>query len=327
MTLQQLRVLVAVVEEGSFTRGAQAVYMTQSAASQHVRSLEQALGVVLLERTGGTVLPTSAGNGLVRYAREILRTAADAERFVGALRQGRGGRLVLGAGGSAVALVPLLVAALRAAAPEVEVALRVGPRGELEEGAARGTLDVAALSGPARRAGLETAPLCADSLVLVAAPGTALLPAAALAPVPLSRVAEQPLIAPPASSRSWRLVSRWAEGQGVELRPAMRLDGPETIKRAVEAGLGVAFLSSWVVEREVTLGTLRLVPVAPDVPLRRYELAYRAGRELQGPLAALLRVAPAYFRRRLPPGTNTGEGVPGAEVQTGAPDGWPGRVA
>jgi DNA-binding transcriptional LysR family regulator len=288
MTLQQLRVLVAVVEEGSFTRGAQAVYMTQSAASQHVRSLEQALGVVLLERTGSAVLPTSAGSGLVRYAREILRTAADAERFVGAMRQGRGGRLALGAGGSAVSLVPQLVAALRAAAPEVEVALRVAPRGDLEEGAARGTLDVAALSGPARRPGLETAPLCADTLVLVAAPGTALLPAAALAPVPLSRVAEQPLIAPPASSRSWRLVSRWAEGQGVVLRPS-----------------------------------LRLVPVAPDVPLRRYELAYRAGRELQGPLAALLRVAPAYFRRRLPPGTNTGEGVPGAEEQIGAP----GRVA
>jgi DNA-binding transcriptional LysR family regulator len=109
----------------------------------------------------------------------------------------------------------------------------------------------------------------------------------------------------------------------VELRPALRLDGPETIKRAVEAGLGVAFLSSWVVEREVTLGTLRLVPVSPDVPLRRYELAYRAGRDLQGPLASLLRVAPAYFRRRLPPGTGMGEGVPGAEEQIGVP----GRVA
>jgi LysR family transcriptional regulator, low CO2-responsive transcriptional regulator len=325
MTLQQLRVLVAVVEEGSFTRGAQAVYMTQSAASQHVRSLEQALGVVLLERTGSAVLPTSAGSGLVRYAQEILRTAADAERFVGAMRQGRGGRLALGAGGSAVSLVPQLVAALRAAAPEVEVALRVAPRGDLEEGAARGTLDVVALSGPARRPGLDTAPLCADSLVLVAAPGTALLPAAALAPVPLSRVAEQPLIAPQAPAHSWRLVRGWAEAEGVELRPSLRLEGPESIKRAVEAGLGVAFLSSWVVEREVTLGTLRIVPVVPDVPCRRYELAHRAGREVQGPLATLLRVAPSYLRRRLPPGTM--EGPPGADGEAAGWAGAPGRVA
>ena len=89
MTLQQLRVLVAVVEEGSFTRGAQAVYMTQSAASQHVRSLEQALGVVLLERTGSAVLPTSAGSGLVRYAQEILRTV------LGVLRVHKWGCLAL----------------------------------------------------------------------------------------------------------------------------------------------------------------------------------------------------------------------------------------
>ena len=220
MTLQQLRVLVAVVEEGSFTRGAQAAYMTQSAASQHVRSLEQALGVVLLERTGSAVLPTSAGSGLVRYAQEILRTAADAERFVGAMRQGRGGRLVLGAGGSAVSLVPLLVAALRAAAPEVEVALRVASRGDLEDGAVRGTLDVVALSGPARRPGLDAAPLCADSLVLVAAPGTALLPVAALSPVPLSRVAEQPLIGPPATGHAQVRPSAREKGRRHEATPA-----------------------------------------------------------------------------------------------------------
>jgi DNA-binding transcriptional LysR family regulator len=134
-------------------------------------------------------------------------------------------------------------------------------------------------------------------------------------------VAEQPLIAPPATSRSWRLVSRWAESLGVDLRPALRLDGPEAIKRAVEAGLGVAFLSSWVVEREVTLGTLRIVPVAQDVPRRRYELAHRAGRELQGPLATLLRVAPPYLRRRLPPGTE--DAALGAEEPVRAP----GRVA
>jgi DNA-binding transcriptional LysR family regulator len=76
----------------------------------------------------------------------------------------------------------------------------------------------------------------------------------------------------------------------------------DAIKRAVEAGLGVALLSAWVVEREVAQGTLRLVPVTPAPPLRRYELARRAGREVDGPLAALLHAAPEYLRRRLPAG-------------------------
>jgi DNA-binding transcriptional LysR family regulator len=302
MTLQQLRVLVAVVEARSFTRGARTVFMTQSAASQHVRSLEQALGVPLVERTAGAVLPTRAGEGLVRYARDILRTAADAERYVGAVGQGRAGRLVLGAGGSALALVPALVAALRSAAAGVEVALRVAPRPELEAAVASGAVDVAALSGPVRRPGVATATLCADRLVLVAAPGAPLRPEAAAGPVPVARLAEHALIAPAATSNSWRLVSLWAERAGVELRPVAHFDGGEAVKRAVEAGLGVALLSAWLVEREVALGTLRLVPLTPAPPARQYELARRDGREPDGALSTLLRVAPEYLRRRLPAG-------------------------
>jgi DNA-binding transcriptional LysR family regulator len=98
------------------------------------------------------------------------------------------------------------------------------------------------------------------------------------------------------------MVTRWAETQGVELRPALRLESPDAIKKAVEAGLGVAFLSAWVVEREVTLGTLRLVPVTPAPPHRSYELVRRDGRLADEPLATLLRIAPQYLRRRLPPG-------------------------
>ena len=302
MTLQQLRVLVAVVDARSFTRGARSVFMTQSAASQHVRSLELSLGVPLVERTAGAVLPTRAGEGLLRYARDILRTAGDAERYVGAVGRGRAGRLVIGASGSAVAVIPALVAALRAAAPGVEVALRVASRPEMESAVGGGAVDAAALSGPVRRAGVAAVALCADRLVLVAAPGTPLLAAGAPAPVPIARLAEQPLIAPAAASSTWRLVSSWAERAGVELRPEAHLDGGDAVKRAVEAGLGVALLSAWLVEREVALGTLRLVPLDPAPPARQYELARRAGREPDGALSTLLRASPEHLRRRLPAG-------------------------
>lgn len=343
ITLQQLRVLAAVVEEQSYTRGARAVYMTQSAASQHVRSLEQVLGVPLVERTGGSVVATPAGEGLLRYAREMLRVAADAERFVNSLRQGRAGRLVLGAGGSAVYLVPALVSGLRLAAPEVELSLQVASRPDLEEALTRGTVDVAVMSGPVRLSGLTTVALCPDRLVLAAAPASPLLPVAALAPLPLTRVAEEPIIAPAEGTASWRLVSRWAQAQGVDLRPTLRLDSPEAIKKAVEAGLGVAFLSAWVVEREVTLGTLRVVPLTPSPPRRPYELVRRAGRPADEPLATLLRFAPDYLQRRSPTylvdGLDGLDGVdgprrsipsvtpPGAEGQAEGQAGVPARVA
>lgn len=300
MTLQQLRVLVAVLEQRSFTRGAQAVYMTQSAASQHVRSLEQALGTPLVERIGSGVVPTRAGEGLVRYAKEMLRLAGEAEEFISALRQGKAGRLVLGATGSAVYLVPALVAGFRTVHPDVELSLQVTSRQAMQEALAAGEVDVAMMSGPVRQAGLASQVLCPDRLVLAVPPASPLLPAATLAPSPLTRIAEHSLIAPDEAAPSWRLVERWAEAHGVELRPALRLETPDAIKKAVEASLGVAFLSAWVVEREVALGTLRVIPVDPAPPTRSYELVRRGDRHAAEPLQSFLRFAPAHLTRRQP---------------------------
>ncbi|MGH2355457.1 MAG: LysR family transcriptional regulator [Chloroflexota bacterium] len=300
MTLQQLRVLVAVVEQRSFTRGGQAVFMTQSAASQHVRSLEQALGMPLVERIGSEVVPTRAGEGLVSYAREMLRVAADAERFVTSLRQGRAGRLVLGASGSAVYLVPALVSGFRASHPDVEIVLQVLPRQSLREAVSGGAVDVALMSGPVRHAGLAVQALCPDRIVLAVPPASPLLPAAALAPHPLARIAEQSIMALGETAPSWQLIDRWAASHGIELQPAARLDNADAIKKAVEAGLGVAFLSAWVVEREVALGTLRVISVDPPPPVRPYELVRRAARRVDEPLETFLRFAPEYLRRRLP---------------------------
>src|SRR5688500_11988498 len=254
LTLQQLRVLVAVLEHRSFTRGAQAVYMTQSAASQHIRALEGALGTSLLKRAGGEVAPTRAADALANFARDILRLATDAERHVAALRDGRAGRLVLGASGSAVYLAPALVAGFRAAHAGFEVGLEVRPRATLLAAVAQGAIDAALVAGPIGPSDLAGAlgppttagtldfdaqPLCPDRLVLAVSPTSPLLPLAALGPIPLSRLIEETIVAAEsqgAPSPSWRTVERWATGHGIELRPALRLDGVDAVKKTVEAG-------------------------------------------------------------------------------------------
>jgi DNA-binding transcriptional LysR family regulator len=299
LTLQQLRVLAAVVEHRSFTRGAQALFMTQSAASQHVRSLEQTLGTPLVERLGGDVVPTRAGAGLVRYAQELLRLVGDAERFVAAVRDGAAGPLVLGACGSAVYLVPALVSAYRAAHGDVEVTLRVAARDALRDAVAGGEVDLGLMSEPVGDARLAEHDLCPDEIVLVAAPASPLLPAAALAPLSAERVAEQALVAPSSPTPSWQMAERAAAARGVALRPALRLDSLEAMKKAVEAGLGVAFLSAWVVEREVALGTLRVVPV--DLPLaRRFAIVRHATRFADEVAHSFVRFAPEYLARQIP---------------------------
>jgi DNA-binding transcriptional LysR family regulator len=304
MTLQQLRVLVAVVEQRSFTGGARAVHMTQSAASQHVRTLEQTLGVALVERGEAGVVPTRAGEGLLAYAREALRVVADAERYVAGVRGGQRGRLVLGASGSAVYLVPPLASGFRDVAEGVEVDLRLLQRPALADALAAGEVDVALMGGPVRDAaarGFAARPAAADRLVLAVAPRSPLLAAAALGPLPLARLAEVPLVALPDPAASWQLVEEWAAAAGVALRPALRLETVDAVKKAVEAGGGAAVLSAWVVAREVALGTLRLVPVAPPPPARRYELVWRTARPADRALAHFLDFAPPYLARWAPP--------------------------
>src|SRR5688500_5642241 len=166
LTLEQLRVLVPVLEHRSFTRGAQAVCTTQSAARQHIRALEGALATSLLERAGGEVAPTRAGGALATFARDILRLATDAERHVAALRDGRAGRLVLGASGSAVYLAPALVAGFRAAHAGIDVGLEVRPRAALLASVAQGAIDAALVAGPLApdAPDVEAHTLCPDRL-------------------------------------------------------------------------------------------------------------------------------------------------------------------
>lgn len=301
ITLQQLRVFVAVADHRSFTRGAQAVYMTQSAASQHVRALEHALGTLLLERSGGELRPTKAGEGLLQYARDILRTAEETERYVAAVRDGGAGRLALAAAGSAVYLVPPLVAAFRATHPQVEVTLQVLAAGALLDAVAAGEADAGLVAGPTLGSRLEASPLCLDRIVAVAGPGSPLLAAAALAPLSLEQVLAQPVIGPTTATGSWRLIEREAAYRGLLLRAKLRLEGIDAIKKAVEAGLGIAFLSAWAVERELAMGTLRLLPLELPPLIRRFELVRRAGAHVDGVLASFAAFAPAHLARRLPP--------------------------
>lgn len=275
--------------------------MTQSAASQHMRSLEQALGTPLVERVGGTVVPTRAGEGLLRYGREMLRVASEAERYVASLRDAKGGRLALGACGSAVYLVSPLVAAFREAHPEVDVRLDVLTREAVREGLLAGTLDVAIIGSAARDDALTISPLCPDRILPVVSPSSALLPASALGQLSLARIVEQGIVAPASATATWQLVESQAQARGVTLRPAHRLEGIEAVKKAVEAGLGVAFLSCWTIERELALGTLRAVRMDGWPLMRRFDLVRHGTRHVDGVLEAFLAFAPPYLAKRLPP--------------------------
>src|SRR3954470_15980982 len=97
-SLRQLRTFLSVVQTGGVTSAAQALGLTQPAASQQLRELERIMGVRLLERAAGRAVPTAAGRALIEPARRAQTAVEDARAVAGAHRSGEAGRVRLGTG-------------------------------------------------------------------------------------------------------------------------------------------------------------------------------------------------------------------------------------
>ena len=152
MELQQLRYIVAVAEEGSFTRAAARCFVVQSALSHQVKAVENELGVSLFARTSRRVELTAAGAAFLPAARASLeaadRAAADAAAATGLVR----GELRVGIIPTVTAVdVPGALGAFRRAHPQVRIALQVTGSDAQEAAIARGELDVGLLGLPENR--------------------------------------------------------------------------------------------------------------------------------------------------------------------------------
>jgi len=173
MDMQGLRIFAAVVDQRGFGRGAEAAHVTQSAASQAIRKMEDELGTALLLRARPPQL-TPAGRRLYEHARDLLARDAVVRRDVDALRKGGRGLVQLGASQAlSRELLPRLVLAFHAAHPEVALHLETLPSREIIRVVAEGRLELGL--GPFARsmAGLEVHPLGTQRMVLYAGAGSA----------------------------------------------------------------------------------------------------------------------------------------------------------
>lgn len=273
MNLHQLDIFYAVAERRSVTAAAADLRLTQPAVSLQIRALERACGVVLFERGGPHLRLTQAGEALHRCAVSILHTRDEARRLMDELGAATKGKLVLGANTTGgMYLLPRLVRAFRGRYPETEIILQVDATERLYESALSNVLDMALVGGPTsdKRFGVE--PICADNVVLIVSPSHAFARRPSIA---VRELKAEPCILPQPGSRTRQLVERRLKAAGVAPRIVMQLSGTEAVKKAVEANLGIGFVSSYAVEREAALGDLRLVAIDGFQIARHMELIYR----------------------------------------------------
>ncbi len=273
MNIHQLQIFYAVVQRRSITAAASDLHLTQPAVSLQVKALENNLGLPLLERGGPKLRLTQAGEALYRCAVSILHAKDEAERAIGELSAATKGKLILGANTTGgMYILPQIVRAFKELYPQTEVIFQIESTEWLYEKILQNVVDMGLVGGPTedRRFGVE--PICLDHVALIVSPSH---PFSCLAKVSLKDLKPEPCILPSQGSRTRQFVERRLKAAGVTLRIVMQLPGTEAVKKAVEANLGIAFVSRYSVENECTLGKLKIIDIERVDLTRHMELIYR----------------------------------------------------
>ena len=267
VTLRQLRTLRAVIDSGSLTGAAGDLGLSPPAVHGQVRALEDLLAAPLVIRgEHGAFLATDEGRAVLEAEAQIAVALETCGRRVAALQSGHTGNVSLGVVSTGKYFAPRLVAELRRALPDVEVTLRIGNRDAVLQWLGSRALDLAIMGRPPRAPAVVAEPIGPHPHIIVAPPDHPL--AQADPAMPQDLLAETFLAREPGSGTRI-LMTRFLDriGDGTPWR-MVEMGTNETIKQAVIAGLGLAFISQHTVTEELRAG--RLVAIrAIGLPIQR----------------------------------------------------------
>ena len=301
----RIQVFRAVAEQSSFRRAAEQLHISQPSVSQHVQLLEEELGTRLLDRTSTGVHITPAGQLLLDYARRSSQMSQQLLTAIQSHEANPAGSLRLAASTTvAQYLLPRMLAIFRKDHPRITLSVRSGNTQQvtdwvLASKADAPEADLGLIEGPPASKEVKVEPFLDDRLTLIV---PAKHPWANLASTrPISSVSIQPvsiqldelkqasfLLREPGSGTR-RVMEQALRRAGLRLNQlsiAMELDSTGAIVSAVEAGLGIGFVSELAIQKELRLGTIAAVNVQGLEMKRVFSLIRKRGPVDLGPVTA-----------------------------------------
>ena len=285
MDLHQLKTFVTVAREGSITRSAELLHLSQPAVSAHIKALEDALGLALFERIPRGMSLTAEGKRLLAKAEGALAAHRDLMDEATRLKGRVAGPFRLGAGSnSSPEVVGRFVTALAEQCPEVEVIVKHGTSVEILAGIRGGGLD----AGLYNEAGETAAELAAIEVsrfrIFVVGPPGATRDWRALA--------EQPWIYPPSSACCGRTAELLFRTHGFRPQRIVSVDREVVTRTLIAGGIGVGLLHADTAHEAAARGEVALLHESPtDVRVLYAQLASRAQDPLLATAAAIMRAA------------------------------------
>jgi DNA-binding transcriptional LysR family regulator len=285
VTLRQLRTFAAVVKHRSFVRAAAELHVTPPAVSMQIKEMEDEIGLPLFERGTRSVTLTMPGEYLLVYVRRVLGALKEAEDTMARLRGAQGGQITIGMVSTAEYFVPRLLARFRAEHRGVEMRLTVANRDRLVKLLQEGEVDLAVMGRPPRDLAARAEPFAVHPLAVVTSPAH---PLAARREIPPAALAAEEFIVREEGSGTRSAMEQFFRDAHIRPPFIMEMASNESIKQAVIANMGVAFLSLHTAGLEIASGQLVVLDVVGLPLLRRWHVVNLQGRSLS-PAAEALR--------------------------------------
>ena len=266
MADRRLRVFHAVAKHLSFTKAADALFMTQPAVTFQVKQLEESLNSRLFDRAQGRITLTPAGVMALEYAERILALSDEFETRMKEASGHEDGPLLIGASTTiAEFMLPRILGEFKARHPSVVPRLFVTNSEAVQERVAERSLDLGFIEGDSHLPSLVSDLCCRDELRVVCAPRHALAGRDSVAPGVL---AEHAYISREPGSGTREVIDHYLEKAGLaadSLQVVMEASSPEALKGLVATGLGFAIMSRATVAKETQLGQLVQIPLSPRI--------------------------------------------------------------
>ncbi len=296
MADRRLQVFHTVARLLSFTKAAETLHMTQPAVTFQVRQLEEHFNTRLFDRTHNRISLTDAGSRVFEYSDRIFELYSEMENAVREMTGDVSGVLMIGASTTiAEYMLPALLGDFKKKYPDVNVQLKVSNSDGIVHMVENNVIDLGVVESPVMNKNLVVEMCRMDQLVAVVSPQH---PLADRESVNINDLFEYPYICREEGSGTREVIAEYMHAQGVnggQVHLTMELGSPESIKGAVEAGMGVSIISYATVQKELKLGTLVSLTLVPALE-RPFSFVHQKQKFRHRAMDELLEFARSYCK-------------------------------
>lgn len=285
ISIRQLRALAALSDHGSVTAAASTLNLTQPAVTLQLRKLQDLAGLTLIQRSNDGMLLTDAGREVLALCARVEAAIAACEISLDMIAGKTAGRISIGAVSTAKYFVPFAISGFSMLHPKVDVSLSIGNRQEIGIALRGYELDFAIMGRPPVGIDMDVH-LIGDHPHVIIAPTTH--PLARKHNLPLTALSQETFLMREPGSGTRSLMEQLFGSKGIRPKIGMEMSSNETIKQAVIAGLGIAFISAHTVATELDERRLITLDIEGLPVVRQWFVVRRKDKVLLPPAQAML---------------------------------------